>query len=483
MDTDSYRQRAQHFLSQLERAYYQHYAGYSSELAIETLYEQNSGLFSAEAIGQLHRAGERELEQFAVEGMIEARTDKQASEVARREASAEIATDTETVPFRAVAIRQSNEADPKKRAALAAASHELTEQHLNPLLKASLVDSHEAASGLGYQSYADMWQALSGVDLTRLRAQTQAFLDGTEEAYKAIVEPQLQTVLGFGFESLRRSDLPAFFRAPSLDGAFRANRLIPSLDQTLRGLGIDVGSQSNVHLDSADRPGKSPRAFCAPVRVPDEIYLVILPRGGRDDYETLLHEAGHAQHYAHVSEDLPFEMRFLGDNSITESFAFLMQYLATDRAWLERQLGVSDAEPIIRQAKAVKLIFLRRYAAKLSYELELHSQESVSDELANRYSDHLSRALDIEWPQATWLSDVDPFFYTARYLRAWALEAHLRFALCERFGTRWFERADCGNFLKELWSHGQSHSPQDLALQLTLSDLDFSALTEEFKHS
>jgi hypothetical protein len=483
VDTDSYRQRAQDFLSELERAYYQHYSGHSAELAIEPLYEQHAELFSAEAVGQLHRAGTKELEQFAVEGMIEASTRAQASEMARREAAGEITGQGETVPFRAVAVRQSNETDPSRRAALEAASHEFVELELNPLLQESLANSHQTCKSLGYQTYTDMWESLSGVDLTGLHAQTQAFLRDTEAAYRSIVEPQLQKMLGFGLEKLHRSDIPAFFRAASLDEAFSANRLIPSLDQTLSQLGIDVGSQSNVCLDTSDRPGKSPRAFCAPVRVPDEIYLVILPRGGRDDYETLLHEAGHAQHYAHVSPDLLFETRLLGDNSITESFAFLFQYLAADAAWLHRQLGVSHPEPIIEQARAVKLIFLRRYAAKLSYELELHSSRARWEELPNRYSDYLSEALHIDWPSATWLTDVDPYFYTARYLRAWALEAQLRLALCERYGTRWFERADAGSFLKELWSHGQSHSAEDLAGQLTGTELDFSALTEEFNPS
>ena len=36
----------------------------------------------------------------------------------------------------------------------------------------------------------------------------------------------------------------------------------------------------------------------------------------------------------------------------------------------------------------------------------------------------------------TYLSDVDDGFYAANYLRAWALETHLRRHLRERFGER-----------------------------------------------
>ena len=61
----------------------------------------------------------------------------------------------------------------------------------------------------------------------------------------------------------------------------------------------------------------------------------------------------------------------------------------------------------------------------------------------------------VEWPAVSWLADVDPFFYAARYLRAWALETHLRAALRERFGTAWFDEPAAGAFLRDLWRAGQ----------------------------
>ena len=75
--------------------------------------------------------------------------------------------------------------------------------------------------------------------------------------------------------------------------------MLPALEATLRDLGIDLAAQANVHLDLEQRPAKSPRAFCAPIEVPGRVMLVIAPIGGRDDWEALFHEAGHAEHYAH----------------------------------------------------------------------------------------------------------------------------------------------------------------------------------------
>jgi len=232
-----------------------------------------------------------------------------------------------------------------------------------------------------------------------------------------------------------------------------------------------------VILDAEPRPKKSPRAFCCPVRVPEEVYLVLTRIGGREDYETLLHEAGHAEHFSHVDPALPVEHRFLGDNSVTEGFAFLFQHLTEDPAWLERRLGVGDPEPVAAHARASKLIFLRRYCAKLEYELALQGDGPVEG-LDALYSERLSEAVHVDWPRATWLSDVDPFFYVAAYLRAWALETHLRRELRERFGELWFDEREAGALLRTLWRDGQRHPADELLRNLNGAELDFSALAE-----
>ena len=66
---------------------------------------------------------------------------------------------------------------------------------------------------------------------------------------------------------------------------------------------------------------------------------------------------------------------------MTESFAFLLEHLTEDRDWLRERLGVEDPEAAVAHARAVKLVLLRRYAAKLAYELELHGGSAALDEM------------------------------------------------------------------------------------------------------
>jgi hypothetical protein len=210
------------------------------------------------------------------------------------------------------------------------------------------------------------------------------------------------------------------------------------------------------------------------------VYLVVAPVGGRDDYATLFHEGGHTEHTANVDPRLPFEFRCLGDNSISETYAFLLQHLVEAPEWLSRRLGVDDAEDLVSHARAQRLLYLRRYAGKIAYELELHTARDGGPGewrgLARRYSELLGDALQIEWPTQTFLADVDPGFYCACYLRAWALETHLRRHLRERFGPAWFESPEAGQVLQRLWRDGQRLDAEELLGELTGERLDFGVV-------
>ncbi|MFL5884349.1 MAG: hypothetical protein ACJ77M_04705, partial [Thermoleophilaceae bacterium] len=405
MDLGAYRDEAEAFSEALVREYLLHYSGRKDDFEIEAVYERHPGLFERGAVDSLRETGNRELLVFAVEGHIGQATKAEAAELARREAALTITVDGEEIPFRQAAVVQANERDAERRAAIDAARNDATEAELNPLTREMTERSQSLSRELGWASIRALCEELSGIDLEGLNEQTEDFLRRTEDAYEPVLSPLLERHLGLGFDELRRADLPALFRAPQLDSAFPSARLLESFQATLAGLGLQGGAADNVVVDADERPKKSPRAFCAPVRVPSEVHLVIPRVGGRDDYDALMHEAGHAEHYAHVDPSLPFEHRYLGDNSVTEGFAFLLEHLAADAAWLEDVLGVDDASAVRDHARGTRLLFLRRYCAKLAYELELHEGGHL-DRMREVYARRLSDAIHVDWPGATWLSDV-----------------------------------------------------------------------------
>jgi hypothetical protein len=488
LDLDAYRRDGEAFLSALDEAHYLHYAGHTPDLSVAPLYERFGHLFSPEAAADLRAAAAdargdagrslRALAEFAVDGCLSQAVRAETEALARRETDATVRVEGETFGYREIPARMANEPDRTRRAALEAARLRVVGDELTPILAESWATQHALARDLGAGSYAQLFEGLRGIDLAALAAQGRALLDDTAALYERAMDGALRSAAGIGIEGARRSDLPPLFRATAFDPHFPSEHMLPALERTLEGLGIELRRQSNVVLDTERRAGKDPRAFCAPVRVPDRVYLVVSPIGGVDDFRALFHEAGHTEHYANTGSRLPFEFRYLGDNSVTEAYAFLLEGLTADPAWLTSVLGYREHGDFLRHTSVVRLYYHRRYAAKIAYELRLHSgADAEGADVA--YADLLSDATRLPWPSETYLADVDQAFYVASYLRAWALEVSLREHLRERFGSRWFAQRAAGGLLRELWYEGQRLTGDELAAELGLPPIDLSVLSAE----
>jgi hypothetical protein len=212
--------------------------------------------------------------------------------------------------------------------------------------------------------------------------------------------------------------------------------------------------------------------------VPGRVVLVVQPQGGQDDYGALFHEAGHTEHFAHTSSRLPAEQRLLGDNAVTEGFAFLLEHLLMHPAWLSWRLDMPRHEEYLRFAAFVKLLVIRRYAAKLAYELELHRGAPL-DAMPERYAELQTAAMGVPFPESDFLDDVDGGFYCTAYLRAWAFEAQLADWLQERYGERWFASRQSGGLVRELWELGQSLDADDLLAEVTGDRIDIGVLADQ----
>jgi hypothetical protein len=372
-----------------------------------------------------------------------------------------------------------NEPDRDRRRRLEETRLRLTDEELNPVyLDAARID-RAAVRGLGAPNYYELYKRF-GFGLDELAAQCTEVLDATERLWEETGDRLFRERIGVALAEARAWDVPRLFRAPDWDQAFPSDSMLPALEATLRELGIDLASQENVHLDLEQRPSKSPRAFCSPIEVPDKVMLVIQPIGGRDDWEALFHEAGHTEHYAHTSRDLPLEARRLGDMAVTEGWAMLMQHLVTEPRWLQRRLDVPRVEQLANEGAASLLYFVRRYSAKLLYEIEFFRAEDPAA-MKDRYVELLSEAYRFPAAPENYLSDNDGSFYVSGYLRSWAFEAQLREFLRGEFGNDWFTRREAGDLLRELWSLGQGPTAEELLAEVTGAQLEMASVTERVR--
>jgi hypothetical protein len=486
----TYRDEFAQFNEAIVREDYLHYSGQKQSLELEPIYDRYGHLFARESIEDLKReldrtaahfetarAGIRLLLGFALEQFAALRVRRQTEEIAEAEAQATFRWDGEELTFHQSVHRLTTEPDPHRRRSLLAKRLRIISE-TNGLRSERLDAVHDAAMTLGYASYTSLYRDIRPYEFTEFSAECSSLLEETDEVFTTHLRRAFISEVGLPFEMADRADVAYFLSLSRYQDRFAKEGLRAAYQGTMRLLGIDIEKQTNIEIDDEPRPHKHPRAFCSPIRVPEEIKLVISPVGGPDDYLAFFHEAGHAQHFGWTSRELQPEFKYAGDNAVSESFAFLFNYLILDRHWLEEVLGFRPSKDFIQLSALHKLFLVRRYAAKFEYETLLHA--GVDAELASReYAERLTRATGFLYPEEEFLIDLDDGFYSADYLRAWQFETLLRDHLKTKFGHRWWSSRRAAEFLIDVWNTGERYTVEELANLLGVGSLSIEPLISE----
>jgi hypothetical protein len=482
LDLARLRRDGQAFTEEIARETYLAHSGQKPFAELAPIYQRYSAILGAEALDltlSLFRdaptgTDDRRSAAYLLDWQLESQASRSVATIDEAEIALESTAYIETadgqrVQYQEAAIEIANEKDRARRLTLDDARVSFVEREHAPLRLERLQREKKFIEDVGLaQGYNAAFEELTGISLSGLAADCLAFLSETQSMWNETLNRFLRASLGIKPSEAKRSDALALLRASEYDFAFPGSALQSSIRKQVTEMGLDPDAGGRIIYDVGDRPGKRSRAFCAPMRVPEEVYLVLRPHGGQTDYTTLLHEAGHALHFANVRSDSPFEFRWLGDNSVTEAYAMLFDHRMQDRGWLLRytELNKPRMQPFLRLAAFEELHYLRRYCAKLIYEVEAYGDNADWDELPTLYADTLTRATTFQYRPADAFVDFDTRYYSTRYLRAWQLQSLLNESLVSSFNEDWYRNPSAGPWLVgELWSEGQRESAEEIAVR------------------
>lgn len=484
------RARAERLKSELARERYATKAGLKERPEFALLYREHELLLGDEALSAIQRelaeaTGEeqrrlRYLLAWVAERQVEAALAPLEEELRAWEAASIVRLGTRELPFRQLRRAVEQEENRGARVALERARAQRLEEAL-PLQLDLVHREREAVAGLGMGGYVEARERLSGLNLRGLERQALRVLEETEASYLELLRHEARRRLRIDPQRTDRSDIAWLHRMAWMDGRFRLLDVLEALRADLRGLGLPLGAEGRVRLDLERRPLKAPHSFSVPVHVPEEVILVVAPAGGWPDCVALLHETGHALHFAYTAREMPFELRALGDTSVTECYALLFQLVTLEPCWLRRVAGLEGGklQDHQRLASFLELYALRRQAVGLLYELELWESERPS-ELGPRYAEMYGRALRVSHDKRTFLEQ--PYHvWVARKLRAWMLWAVLRSVLRDRYDEDWYRNPAAGPFLGELFAGGQREDASRLVTELGAATLSVAPVLTSFE--
>jgi hypothetical protein len=347
-------------------------------------------------------------------------------------------------------------------------------EKMNSLRIEKLTMLNEYAKKLEFENYACLFDELRALRLSYLESMMAPFMENSRSTYMSLVQDHLEKN-GIPLSEARRCDQSRLQRPDEFDPCFDREHLLSHLESTLTDLGISLSRQAGITVDMDDRTQKTPRPFVVPLRIPDDIRIVISPIGGYTSYRHLFHETGHAQHYAHIDPTIPFTYRLLGDASIEEGFAFLLENLLYNEHWLSKHFEGLNMGPFLAFASEMRLSFLRAFAIKVSYEKRLFALNDMSA-AGNLYQELFTKGMGFKYDSRNFLADVDSAFKCGIYLRGWIFEGQISDCLERNFGKEWFCIPEAGAFLKQLWEKGMTLTAEEIVQELGYSDLDVEVL-------
>lgn len=334
----------------------------------------------------------------------------------------------------------------------------------------------------GYKDYPEYCRNKKLVDYEAYVPKLEEIMRETDTLYFEAMEAWAQRSLGVPLYELNRFDAIYMLGLAEFDYLFPDQ--IPLSDHLdfFNQWGIQVKNMPGLCLDMSHSPKKGAQAMSFALRIPDEIHLVMNPQGGWIDLETLFHEMGHTLSNVFTSPELPSaEKDFFTSNTLSETYAFLLQNMCFSPFFLERHLGLSSKEiEEISFYKVLKdLSVFRRYVSKFLAEYEMFTEKKIAN--GEIYARLLEKHTGFSYRPETHLFDLVPEFYALDYVVSWLAEATMEKMLAQILGHDWMFKPEAGKILKDWWQCGNRYELDEFFAVKGIGAIDSKDIVDRWR--
>ncbi|HEX3034299.1 MAG TPA: hypothetical protein VHT73_04080 [Thermodesulfobacteriota bacterium] len=480
------RKEGEKLLRTLNRELYENLAGLKKVSNLSDIYKSHSSLVdpalfsSVKDISPKDKEEERGLKlilNFLARSVIGSKTARVRDEMLATELREEILIDGKAIPYRATIAEIKKEPRRTRREELDRKRREKVLK-LNPLILKIMDIMHSTSAELGFPSFMSLCDEAEMLNLRKLEEKAKLFLSDTEYVYRDLLKWFLLKRMELQLKDAKSYDLYYLFNSFELKANFPQRDLKALAKTFLDEMGIEIGE--NIKTDLEQRRGKISRSFSMPIQVPENIVLVIYPVGGIEDYESFSHEIGISLSYGHAEREDEFEFRRLRESASLETFGILFRSLLIQPKWQRKYLKLDTSTDFLKFLYLKQLMAIRYYSGKLIYEPALHSDEDFKSK-SDFYKQTLEKATLCEHDEADYLNDVDQFFHSASYLKAFIIEAELKTYLRENFDEEWWREKGAGDFISRLWKEGGRTTSEEIAKKAGFEELDSKPLFQFFR--
>jgi len=280
-----------------------------------------------------------------------------------------------------------NEKDQSKRQKAWQSSKQVGEIVSGDLLEL-VVLRNQAAQSLGFENYYVMSLTLAEQDEKEITALFDRLYLLTNTPF-AQAKAELDSILGRQFGRSPEQLQPWHYHDPFFQETPQILDL--NLDRFLKnvsfeklaadfylGIGLPV-DEILAHSDLYEKPKKNPHAFCEDMDKQGDVRILCNLKNTESWLETILHELGHAVYDKYKNYNLPYFLREPAHIFTTEAVAMFFGRLSRNACWLQKMLGLSEADRkglrslTQKYARIKQLIFARWAMVMFHFERALYA--------------------------------------------------------------------------------------------------------------
>ena len=265
-------------------------------------------------------------------------------------------------------------------------------KQVGPVVSADLLRlvkmRNQAARQLGFDSYHTMALATGEQDVRELDKIFRELIQLTDAPF-ARVKKDLDRVLAARCRVAVEELMPWHYHDPffqetpmvyelDLDVYYEDKDVKELAEAFYSGIGLPVGAIL-ARSDLYEKEGKNPHAFCTHIDREGDVRILCNLRNNEAWMETILHELGHGVYDKYLDFDAPYLLRSPAHPLTTEAIAMFFGRLSRHPAWMQKMLGLSEAQRAeiekvgARYAQLKQLIFARWDMVMYFFEKELYA--------------------------------------------------------------------------------------------------------------
>lgn len=313
------------------------------------------------------------------------------------------------------------------------------------------------SNAISNMAFIDLYQKIQDFKYEDYIQEAYEILRGSDDEYSNLFDYFATKYLDNKFNEIEKVDMNWMLLKMSDSLVLENKDMINKINKVV---GLNDFSKRIVIKTNEQTVSDEIRGCCIPLKIPEDIQVILYYQNSVKFIFSYLHEIGHAMSFASIDRNSKIEDKYIYNEIMQESYAYLYENLVNCNPNFRSKIGLNFNEEEQLKLRFEELYVLRLLSCKYIFQKEFYGV-TEKEEIAERYCIIMREGLKIQVPKITYLIDANIGFPAAQFFIGKIISKKINTIFENAFGMEWFENEKAIQILKKTWKTGSKVTPQN----------------------